>query len=209
MLADTVQEESSSTHPPTQKKDQESDVKYAVKDKSKNERVKGDNKENDKESQANDKGDTKVFTADQDAQITMMHGEGKTWREIAKEIKRSQKDCQNRLEELRSNSRAKDGGENKSNGDIQTDRSNGKGGKNNKSGAGKTRKKKRVDKNTGMRGRLEPDEIWTREDCEVLEMLEERYKEEKWLHMQSSFYNLTGRMVVAGIIENKFSEAEK
>lgn len=59
----------------------------------------------------------------------------------------------------------------------------------------------------GNGGRLKADDNWSREDCEILEMLEARYREQKWLSMQASFYNLTGRMVRADIIERKLSEA--
>jgi hypothetical protein len=59
----------------------------------------------------------------------------------------------------------------------------------------------------GAGGRLKADDNWSREDCETLEMLEARYREQKWLSMQASFYNLTGRMVRADIIERKLSEA--
>lgn len=54
--------------------------------------------------------------------------------------------------------------------------------------------------------RLKPDDIWSREDCELLEFLEARYINEKWLQMQSKFYNWTGRMIRAEIIERKMKE---
>jgi hypothetical protein len=62
------------------------------------------------------------------------------------------------------------------------------------------------DGGAGNGGRLKADDSWSREDCEILEMLEARYREQKWLSMQASFYNLTGRMVRADIIERKLSE---
>ncbi|RDW89697.1 hypothetical protein BP6252_01729 [Coleophoma cylindrospora] len=55
---------------------------------------------------------------------------------------------------------------------------------------------------------LRPDEIWTKDDCAVLEMLKERYETHKWQHMQAGFFNWTGRMVVASIIEKKFKDDE-
>jgi hypothetical protein len=60
---------------------------------------------------------------------------------------------------------------------------------------------------SGNGGRLKPDGSWSREDCEILEMLEARYREQKWLSMQASFYNLTGRMIRADIIQRKLTEA--
>jgi len=66
---------------------------------------------------------------------------------------------------------------------------------------------KKADRGAGSGGRLKADDNWSREDCEILEMLEARYREQKWLSMQASFYNLTGRMVRADIIERKLSEA--
>lgn len=58
----------------------------------------------------------------------------------------------------------------------------------------------------GGEGRLKVDDIWSKHDVEVLEMLEQRYTEHKWLHIQAGFYNWTGRMVVAEMIERKFRD---
>lgn len=55
---------------------------------------------------------------------------------------------------------------------------------------------------------LRPDLIWSREDCETLEMLEEQYIEHKWLHLQAKFFNWTGRMIPAELIQQKF-EADR
>ena len=55
-------------------------------------------------------------------------------------------------------------------------------------------------------GRLQANNIWSTSDCEVLEMLEARYTEHKWLHMQAEFYNWTGRMVTAEMIREKFKK---
>lgn len=51
-----------------------------------------------------------------------------------------------------------------------------------------------------------PDDIWTKDDCAVLGMLKERYENHKWQHMQAGFFNWTGRMVNASIIEEKFKD---
>ncbi|KUJ20025.1 uncharacterized protein LY89DRAFT_779890 [Mollisia scopiformis] len=53
-------------------------------------------------------------------------------------------------------------------------------------------------------GKLVPDATWSKDDCDLLEHLLERYESEKWLHMQANFYNWTGRMVAAEFIERKF-----
>jgi hypothetical protein len=55
-------------------------------------------------------------------------------------------------------------------------------------------------------GRLKVNDIWSREDVEILETLESRYAEHKWLHLQADFYNYTGRMIHAEIIEQKFRD---
>lgn len=56
----------------------------------------------------------------------------------------------------------------------------------------------------GGGGRLKPDNIWSQDDLEILEILEARYVEHKWLRIQADFYNYTGRMIVADVIEQKF-----
>jgi hypothetical protein len=55
-------------------------------------------------------------------------------------------------------------------------------------------------------GKLKPDGVWTQDDCEALEWLMTRYKEDKWHHMQSGFFNWTKRMVTAELIEQKFRD---
>lgn len=55
-----------------------------------------------------------------------------------------------------------------------------------------------------MHKSLQPDNIWTEEDCRIMEELEKRHRENKWLEIQAGFFNWTGRMVVAEIIEKKF-----
>ena len=59
---------------------------------------------------------------------------------------------------------------------------------------------------SGCVGKLKPDGAWSEDDCEVLEWLMNRYKEDKWLHIQSGFYNWTKRMVSWEIIEQKFKD---
>lgn len=59
---------------------------------------------------------------------------------------------------------------------------------------------------SGGVGKLKPDGAWSEDDCEVLEWLMNRYKEDKWLHIQSGFYNWTKRMVSWEIIEQKFKD---
>ena len=56
------------------------------------------------------------------------------------------------------------------------------------------------------KGKLRPDGAWTEDDCEILEYLRNKYEENKWLHMQAGFYNWTGRMVIAQLIEQKFKD---
>ena len=60
------------------------------------------------------------------------------------------------------------------------------------------------EQHSGGMGRLQPNEIWSREDCEVLEMLAHRYKEYKWLHIKAGFFNWTGRMISDEMIQQKF-----
>ena len=58
----------------------------------------------------------------------------------------------------------------------------------------------------GRLARLKPDDVWSLEDLEVLEWLESKYNENKWVHLQASFYNWTGRMIDGVWIEKKFKE---
>ncbi|KAH7033247.1 uncharacterized protein B0I36DRAFT_321046 [Microdochium trichocladiopsis] len=46
--------------------------------------------------------------------------------------------------------------------------------------------------------------VWTQEDCDCLSMLEARQRALKWLDLQAEFYNITGKMVSAGEIQEKF-----
>lgn len=56
------------------------------------------------------------------------------------------------------------------------------------------------------RGHLQSNDVWSKDDCEVLEMLEARYREHKWFHIQAGFFNWTGRMITAELIESKFRD---
>ena len=53
---------------------------------------------------------------------------------------------------------------------------------------------------------LHVNDVWSKDDCEVLELLELQYREHKWLHIQAGFFNWTGRMITAELIECKFRE---
>lgn len=55
-------------------------------------------------------------------------------------------------------------------------------------------------------GHLKVDEFWTQDYCDVLEALEARHREDKWLHMQADFFNLTQQHVDASIIAQKFKD---
>jgi hypothetical protein len=59
---------------------------------------------------------------------------------------------------------------------------------------------------TSSHEHLKPNAAWSQADCEVLEMLEARYTQHKWYHMQAEFYNWTGRMISAEVIQAKFDE---
>ncbi|PMD28149.1 hypothetical protein NA56DRAFT_639830 [Hyaloscypha hepaticicola] len=59
---------------------------------------------------------------------------------------------------------------------------------------------------SGGVSKLKPDGAWSEDDCEVLEWLMNRYNQDKWLHIQSGFYNWTKRMVSWEIIEQKFKD---
>ncbi|EKD14904.1 hypothetical protein MBM_07115 [Drepanopeziza brunnea f. sp. 'multigermtubi' MB_m1] len=57
----------------------------------------------------------------------------------------------------------------------------------------------------GGRGGLQPSNLaWTADDCTMLGLLEQRHREEKWARIKADFYNCTGRMIPAELIENEF-----
>lgn len=132
------------------------------------------------------------WTSEQDALILKLKGESVSWKEIAARMSLPKSDIQVRFKELQ-----KQGGQAPAT--ETTEKSKDTYGKNDG---------KKTEGGGGGRngGRLKADDNWSREDCEILEMLEARYREQKWLSMQASFYNLTGRMVRADIIERKISE---
>lgn len=47
---------------------------------------------------------------------------------------------------------------------------------------------------------------WTQQDCDCLSLLEARQRALKWLDLQAQFYNVTGKMVSAEVIKDKFEE---
>lgn len=47
---------------------------------------------------------------------------------------------------------------------------------------------------------------WTQQDCDCLSLLEARQRALKWLGLQAQFYNVTGKMVSAEVIKDKFEE---
>ncbi|KAL5319706.1 hypothetical protein ACEPPN_012762 [Leptodophora sp. 'Broadleaf-Isolate-01'] len=53
------------------------------------------------------------------------------------------------------------------------------------------------------RGKLLPTGAWSQDDCTKLEFLESKYREHKWVQMQADFYNWTGRMIHAELLELK------
>jgi hypothetical protein len=55
-------------------------------------------------------------------------------------------------------------------------------------------------------GHLKVDDFWTQDYCDVLEALEARHRENKWLHIQADFFNLTQQHVDASIIAQKFKD---
>ncbi|ATZ47903.1 hypothetical protein BCIN_03g01800 [Botrytis cinerea B05.10] len=55
-------------------------------------------------------------------------------------------------------------------------------------------------------GHLRPDKIWSAEDCETLEYLMEKHRSTQWLQLQAGFFNYTGRMIKAELIERKFKK---
>jgi hypothetical protein len=127
-----------------------------------------------------------------------------SWKEIASRMSLAKSDIQVRYKELQKNA-AETLATNTADNSKRKD-----GEKGNRKGGQKDEKKAdgggHGDGN-GNGGRLKPDDSWPREDCEILEMLEARYREQKWLSMQASFYNLTGRMIRADIIQRKLTEA--
>ena len=182
-------------------------------------------KKKDEAAASNGKGGASSgWTTEQDAKIKSMKDVGNSWKMIAQTVGASKKDVQQRYKEITQGGSGSKGGEtkdDKSNGEAddglgemlglfdegeeeaakkETKRDGEKRG-----GKGKKGEKGRVQKLSGQ-VRLRPDDVWTKEDCDILDMLETRYTEHKWLHLQAGFYNWTGRMVVGEMIERKFVE---
>ena len=176
----------------------------------------------EKEGAKKEKGE-REFSTEQDADVLKLKEEGKTWREIATALKRSQKDCQARFKELEKGEKNGNEGAKKdvatTDGEaapaVEEEKTKKKDKKGEKRGDKvESTKKRKAGEETGAEDanaggkRLKADDIWTKDDCKMLEMLEERYREQKWLQIQASFYNQTGRMVIADLIEKKFQEVE-
>jgi hypothetical protein len=53
---------------------------------------------------------------------------------------------------------------------------------------------------------LLPDENWSVEDCYLLKEIEAKFERTKWLQVQADFYNWSGRMVDASLIQGKFQK---
>lgn len=136
--------------------------------------------------------ETTGWTKSQDDSILSMKAEGKSWADICAVTKRSKKDVQARFKELSADVEAASKFEPSDSAhpiEAQND-------------SPQTEEARTEDH--PQTGRLEADGIWSREDCETLELLEQRYRDHKWLQMQAGFYNMTGRMVSADIIRLKF-----
>ncbi|OWO99792.1 hypothetical protein B2J93_6847 [Marssonina coronariae] len=54
-------------------------------------------------------------------------------------------------------------------------------------------------------GKLRPSSAWTADDCAKLEHLD-RMHQYRWAHIQKGFYDWTGRMISAELIERKFKD---
>jgi hypothetical protein len=151
-----------------------------------------------------------TWTSEQDALILKLKGDNISWKEIATKMSLAKSDIQVRFKELQ-----KKAAETLAANTEENSKSKGGENGNEKESKNEDRKSDEEMKADAVRdveecrngGRLKPDENWSREDCEILEMLEARYREQKWLSMQASFYNMTGRMIRADIIERKLSEA--
>lgn len=50
---------------------------------------------------------------------------------------------------------------------------------------------------------IRPDNFWSASDCSILATLEARQRALKWHHLQSDFYNATGRMVSIELLQAK------
>jgi hypothetical protein len=136
------------------------------------------------------------FTPEQDALILRLKAANTSWREIATQMSLAKSDIQQRYKELQKAAHAHQQPTSPDTTPETPKEKDKEAGDKADSGPG-----------AGPGGRrLKADDNWTREDCEILEMLEQRYREEKWMSIQSSFYNWTGRMIIADVIEQKMRE---
>ncbi|KAL3425692.1 hypothetical protein PVAG01_02483 [Phlyctema vagabunda] len=207
------------------------------------------------------------WSADQDATITRMKSDNRSWKDIAIEVGASKKDVQNRFKELQAaeaeataepasaekkddtpadgdggfgdmgglfddaggeaepekekepekpkekqdkkqkkQHKNKNGKENQPSKAPEPDKSEASAPASEENPAEKqsTQPKPQLEQQAARS--LKADDIWTMDDCGVLEMLKERYEQHKWQHMQAGFFNFTGRMIGAELIEKKFRD---
>lgn len=201
--ADTIQKLTEEPKPDIKKTDNgKKEVKKSEDASQKDDEVKSGAASKGSENEKSD--DDWTWTSEQDALILKLKGENVSWKEIAIRMSLAKSDIQVRFKELQKKAAealAANTTDNRENKDGEE--SNGKDGQNDE----KSSEGKKKEDGDGNGGRLRPDDNWRREDCEILEMLEARYREQKWLSMQASFYNITGKMIRADIIERKLSEA--
>ncbi|KAI0009023.1 hypothetical protein F4779DRAFT_406666 [Xylariaceae sp. FL0662B] len=53
---------------------------------------------------------------------------------------------------------------------------------------------------------LRPGGAWTPRDCQILSVIEARYRADKWKHVSAEFANATGRMIAPYVLKEKFEE---
>lgn len=164
-----------------------------------------------------------AWTSDQDATLLRLKAANTSWKDIAAAMSRAKSAVRTRFKELQreegSNDSRNAGGETAGagkSGDGREESWNGgmeswggveDGVDEGRAGGAEKEDRAEGESDSGSGGRLKADANWTEVDCAILEMLEARYREQKWLSLQASFYNLTGRMVVAEMIERKLMEA--
>ncbi|KAI9741553.1 MAG: hypothetical protein M1818_004359 [Claussenomyces sp. TS43310] len=152
------------------------------------------------------------WTQEQDEQILRLKAAGRTWKDIAAAVTSSKSSVSARWRALRP--KDDDGGDDAGCAAAAKEEDAGKDGKTGDGAVEPDVEGKWEEARIGApaapapapapRPRLQPDDIWDRGDCELLEILEARYRDQKWLQIQAGFYNLTGRMVAADIIKLKF-----
>jgi hypothetical protein len=154
--------------------------------------------------------DNPNFTPEQDSLLLKLKSENTSWADIAAKMSLTKHDVWARHKELMQTAHLKptsfDTKEAKTSDTKPIEATNDNSNSKDTSKDSGDANKPADPKSTDSKGRLKADENWTRQDCEILEMLEHRYREEKWLSIQSSFYNWTGRMIIADVIERKLKE---